>query len=64
MIRVEAEVFDGNVGSMRMLEKCGFECEARMRRAVVKSGVVMDAFLYARVRGGAAAVGGPQADIR
>lgn len=50
LVRVEAEVFEGNMGSMRVLEKCGYEREARMRKAVVKRGVVMDAFLYARVR--------------
>lgn len=49
LLRVHAYVFSENPGSMRVLEKAGFEREARMRRAVVKNGRVMDQMLYARL---------------
>lgn len=49
--RVEATVFEWNPASCRVLEKCGFTQEARMRKACIKDGEVFDLFLYARVRG-------------
>ncbi|NUM53580.1 MAG: GNAT family N-acetyltransferase [Candidatus Hydrogenedentes bacterium] len=48
--RIEATVFEWNPASMRVLEKCGFALEARMRKAVMKDGEVIDQFLFARVR--------------
>ncbi|TAH35418.1 MAG: cyclase family protein [Planctomycetota bacterium] len=35
---------------MRVLEKCGYACESRQRRAGVKDGQVMDVLLYVRLR--------------
>ena len=49
LLRIFAHVFGENPGSMRVLEKAGFECEAVMRRAIVKNGRVMDQKLYARL---------------
>ncbi|KAL4959521.1 GNAT family N-acetyltransferase [Aspergillus stella-maris] len=46
LIRLEAEVFDGNEGSRRVLEKAGYQLEGRKRNAVEKDGVVLDTFLY------------------
>ena len=51
VVRLEAKVFESNPASCRVLEKAGFTREARLRRAVVKDGAVLDAFLYARLRG-------------
>ncbi|KAL4885476.1 acyl-CoA N-acyltransferase [Aspergillus karnatakaensis] len=50
VLRIEAEVFDGNDGSRRVLEKAGFECEGRKRRAAEKNGVVLDVWGYALLR--------------
>jgi RimJ/RimL family protein N-acetyltransferase len=50
LIRVYALVFEWNPGSCRVLEKAGYICEGRLRRAVVKDGHVLDQFVYAVVR--------------
>ena len=48
--RLYARVFDGNVASQRVLEKCAFELEGRLRRAALKHGALADQFLYAKLR--------------
>lgn len=48
--RVEATVFEWNPASCRVLEKCGFTREARMRKSAIKEGQIIDQFLFARVR--------------
>lgn len=50
LMRIDAGVFDYNVGSMRVLEKCGFLKEGIARRAAVKLGKVLDEHRYAIVR--------------
>ncbi|KAL4996878.1 acyl-CoA N-acyltransferase [Aspergillus recurvatus] len=50
VVRLDAEVFDGNEGSKRVLEKAGFVSEGRKRCAVEKRGVVLDTFVYALIR--------------
>jgi RimJ/RimL family protein N-acetyltransferase len=50
LTRVFAMVFSHNVGSMRVLEKAGFEREGTMRRSAIKNGVILDQMLYAKVR--------------
>ncbi|KAF5002127.1 hypothetical protein FGRMN_610 [Fusarium graminum] len=50
LVRLEAEVFEGNMASCRVLEKCGFEFEGRQRAAVEKHGVIMDALTYVKIR--------------
>lgn len=50
LVRLDAEVFDGNRASNRVLEKAGFEFEGRRRKAVEKSGVILDAFVYSKVK--------------
>lgn len=52
LVRLEAEVFEGNLASCRVLEKSGFEFEGRQRAAIEKMGVVMDAFMYVKTRQG------------
>lgn len=49
LCRIYAGVFEWNVGSMRVLEKAGYEFEARLRRAVFKDGQIIDEMIYARV---------------
>lgn len=52
--RVFAMPYAGNRSSCRVLEKCGYAREARLRSAVFKGGRFSDQLLYARVRGAAA----------
>ena len=49
--RIFAHVFEYNHASARVLEKSGFTREARLRRAVIKDGRVIDEWLFARVVG-------------
>lgn len=46
LVRISAPVFDGNVASARVLEKCGFEFEGLMRGYYLKDGRFIDARLY------------------
>ena len=50
LTRIYARVFDYNEGSARVLEKAGFVREARLRRAAIKEGRVIDEFMFAAVR--------------
>lgn len=52
MVRLEAEVFEGNDASERALEKAGFVCEGEIRKAIEKNGVVMGLARYVRFREG------------
>ena len=44
--RLEAVVFEGNGGSVKVLERVGFVLEGRRRKAAVKHGVVMDVLIF------------------
>jgi RimJ/RimL family protein N-acetyltransferase len=48
--RLYAHVLEWNPASMRVLEKCGYAAEGRLRKSALKEGVVADEILYARVR--------------
>ncbi|EPE05721.1 gcn5-related n-acetyltransferase [Ophiostoma piceae UAMH 11346] len=50
LLRIEAEVFEGNDASTHVLEKAGFDFEARHRQCIEKMGVVLDALIYCRFR--------------
>lgn len=47
--RVFARVLDWNPASARVLEKCGYVLEGRLRQSAVKDGQVVDELLYARL---------------
>jgi RimJ/RimL family protein N-acetyltransferase len=49
LTRVYALPFEWSVASHRVLEKAGFELEARLRRSAIKDGEVIDQRLYALV---------------
>jgi RimJ/RimL family protein N-acetyltransferase len=51
LVRLQACVFGSNLASARVLEKCNFTFEGRLRRAVVKEGRRMDMLLYGLLRG-------------
>ena len=48
VVRVDADVFAWNPASARVLEKCGFVPEARLKQAVWKNNEVTDLLVYAR----------------
>jgi RimJ/RimL family protein N-acetyltransferase len=48
--RLQADVFDWNRASARVLEKAGYTLEARLRHSVIKDGRIGDTLLYARLR--------------
>lgn len=50
IIRIFAEPFAHNIGSCRVLEKAGFQCEGILRKNAVKNGHVLDMKLYALLR--------------
>ena len=52
LLRLEAEVFEGNVASGRVLEKAGFVLEGRRKMAIEKSGTVMDSLTYCKFKQG------------
>jgi RimJ/RimL family protein N-acetyltransferase len=45
--RIYAGVFSGNPGSVRVLEKAGYQREATLRNAIFKEGKVLDEIIYA-----------------
>ena len=47
--RVFARVLDWNPASARVLEKCGYVLEGRLRRGAIKDGKVVDELLYAKL---------------
>jgi RimJ/RimL family protein N-acetyltransferase len=50
VVRLQAEVFEGNKASCRVLEKAGFEFEGRQKSAVEKWGDIMDTMTYVKLR--------------
>ena len=49
LVRLEAEVYEYNMASVRILEKNGFEREGTLRSRVTKNGKIWDSFMYARI---------------
>ena len=50
LARLFATVFEWNPASARVLEKAGYQCEGRLRKAVTKDGKTIDEFLYSIIR--------------
>jgi [ribosomal protein S5]-alanine N-acetyltransferase len=59
--RLEAQVFEWNPASMRVLDKAGFTREAVLRCAATKDGQLIATVLHARVFSGHAAADGARA---
>lgn len=49
--RIQATAMTGNKGSQQVLQKCGFQFEGTMRRAIFHRGCAQDVHLFAIVRG-------------
>lgn len=50
IVRLYAEVFETNKASMRVLEKNGFYLEGVRRKAVFKNNVLMDDYIWVKLR--------------
>jgi ribosomal-protein-alanine N-acetyltransferase len=50
IIRLEATIFDYNISSQRVVEKCGFNYEGTLKKAYFKDGKYIDGKLYSLVR--------------
>lgn len=50
LVRITAHVFESNPASARVLEKCGFALEGKLRKCHLKDGRYIDVRLYALVR--------------
>ncbi len=50
VVRVYAEVFENNKASMRALEKNGFYLEGVRRKSVFKNAVLMDDYIWVKLR--------------
>jgi [ribosomal protein S5]-alanine N-acetyltransferase len=50
LVRISAVVFEHNTASMRVLEKAGYQFEARLRRNITKEGRTFDGMIYAVIR--------------
>jgi len=50
LCRLFAHVYERNAASMRVLEKAGYMCEARLRRAATKDGRTFDLYLYSMLK--------------
>jgi RimJ/RimL family protein N-acetyltransferase len=48
--RIQATVFEWNAASARVLEKCGYLLEGRLRRSIFKDGRFAGSLLYALIR--------------
>jgi ribosomal-protein-alanine N-acetyltransferase len=49
-IRLNASVFEGNFGSAKVLQKCGYKLDAVLEKAIYKNGVVFNEMLYSKIR--------------
>jgi RimJ/RimL family protein N-acetyltransferase len=49
LIRLEATIFDSNIASQKVVEKCGFIYEGTLKKAYFKDGKYIDGKLYALV---------------
>ncbi len=50
IVRLYANVFEGNIGSIKVLEKAGFVKEAVLKDAVYKNGVYLDQLIFSIIR--------------
>lgn len=50
LMRLEAGIFEGNVGSQKVLAKAGYTFEGRRRKAVEKNGIMLDLHMYSLLR--------------
>lgn len=52
IVRIFSSVFEFNHASQRVLEKCGFEKEAVLKKSITKNGIIYDEIRYAKINAG------------
>jgi RimJ/RimL family protein N-acetyltransferase len=50
IVRIHTGVFEYNISSQRVLDKCGFRREGVSRKAVLKNGQIWDEIRYAKIK--------------
>jgi [ribosomal protein S5]-alanine N-acetyltransferase len=50
LIRLQTQIYDGNVPSTRVVTKAGFTFEGRRRKAVEKGGRILDVLMFSMLR--------------
>lgn len=50
LVRIQASVFEGNDGSVRVLKRAGFQAEGVRRKAIWKRGQLLDQYLFSMLR--------------
>lgn len=48
--RIFADVYDGNIGSRRALEKAGLKLEAIARKGIIKNNQILDKYVYSIIK--------------
>lgn len=49
-IRIHTGVFENNIGSMRILEKCGYQKDGVFEKSIIKDGKILNEHRYSIVR--------------
>ena len=50
IVRIEAEIFETNIPSKKVLENNGFKLEGRKEKSIFKNGKIMDSLIYAIIK--------------
>ncbi len=50
VVRIFAEIFAYNAGSIKVLEKAGFQLEGKLRSSIYKNGAISDSFIYGLIK--------------
>ncbi len=50
VVRIFAHVFENNESSIRILEKCGFLKEAKLKKSIIKNNQILDCYIYALLK--------------
>lgn len=50
IVRLYARPFSSNVGSQKVLEKCGFKHEATLKKSIYKNGLYLDEWIYSMIK--------------
>lgn len=50
LVRIYASIFEWNPASARVLEKAGFEFEARLKKSIIKDGKIIDQLVFAKFK--------------
>lgn len=50
VVRIFAHVFENNISSIKVLEKCGFLHEAKLKNSIIKNNQLQDCYIYALLK--------------